>query len=142
MAGTGPAPKFDRVNRSQKPTRGEWSAATGIGWQHGGIPKPPPRLLAASRETWEVWMRSWVASHWEPMDLPGLRHTVGLYDLVQRGETRAASELRQMMDSYGITKKGQQDRRWLPPKAATDERATPIAAEDDLGPYAGLHVIN
>jgi hypothetical protein len=39
-----------------------------------------------------------------------------LYDQVERGEFQRANELRLQMDTYGITPKGQQDRRWKPPK--------------------------
>jgi hypothetical protein len=33
-----------------------------------------------------------------------------------RGDMPRLAELRQLMDSYGITPKGQQDRRWLRPE--------------------------
>ena len=35
-----------------------------------------------------------------------------------RGEFQRAGELRLQMDTYGITPKGQQDRRWKPAKSA------------------------
>ena len=38
------------------------------------------------------------------------------------------TELRQMLDNYGITPKGQQDRRWTAPKAK-DEPAAAAPAE-------------
>ena len=44
------------------------------------------------------------------------------------------------MDEYGITPKGQQDRRWLPPK--TPDAPLPSAGDDDAGPYAGLKLVN
>jgi hypothetical protein len=62
-------------------------------------------------------MAAWFASFWTPADLPGLRQLVRLYDEVERGEFTRASELRLQMDTYGITPKGQQDRRWKPPVA-------------------------
>lgn len=60
-------------------------------------------------------MGAWFAAFWKPEDLPGLRQLIRLYDEVERGEFQRASELRLQMDTYGITPKGQQDRRWRPP---------------------------
>jgi len=103
-------------------------------------------------------MQSWFASHWTPEDLPGLTITIGLWDLCEdyrrnpmtvrvngKGEDVPVQkpspfgELRQMMDNYGITPKGQQDRRWVAPKP--DET---VEAEPEKGapnPYAGLRVV-
>ncbi len=85
------------------------------GWQHGEMPLPPEGLMPASVEAWETWMRAWFAAHWTPADLPGLRHLIRLYDQVERGEFQRSGELRLTMDTFGITPKGQQDRRWAPP---------------------------
>jgi hypothetical protein len=63
-------------------------------------------------------MGAWFAVHWTPSDLPGLYLVIGLYDQVQRGEFQRATELRLHMDNYGITPKGQQDRRWKAPEKA------------------------
>lgn len=72
--------------------------------------------MVASIEAWSVWMGSWFAAHWTPDDLPGLRRVILLYDQIERGEFQRSAELRMLMDNYGITPKGQQDRRWAPPK--------------------------
>lgn len=113
---TGPPPKDPSQRRRRNaPERGDWQAAGAVGWQHGEVPEPPDGLLKASREAWSAWMGSWVGAHWTPLDLPGLRQLVRLYDQVERGEFQRASELRLQMDTYGITPKGQQDRRWAPP---------------------------
>lgn len=122
MAGRGRAPKEQRRNASDKPVRGEWRATPGIGWQHGKIPEPPDGLKAETVKAWSVWFSAWFASHWTPHDLPGLETTILLYDQVRREEYQRATELRLSMDNYGITPKGQQDRRWAAPK---DEEATP-----------------
>ena len=121
MAGHGPSPSANR-RRANEPERGDWQATPGIGWQHGEIPAPAlgrKRLAAAAVEAWDTWMTSWFASHWGPEDLPNLRVIVALYGKVAGGRCTASErgELRQLMDNYGITKKGQQDRRWAPPKA-------------------------
>lgn len=60
-------------------------------------------------------MAAWFASHWTPDDLPGLEVLIVLYDQVRRGEYQRVNELRLQMDTYGITPKGQQDRRWAHP---------------------------
>ncbi len=85
-------------------------------------------------------MGAWWAAHWSPDDLPGLNVVVTLYDQVQRGEYQRATELRLAMDTYGITPKGQQDRRWAPPKAAeTPETAAAGPSEGD--PYGHLRIV-
>lgn len=124
MAGRGPKPKTERVRRAE-PERGEYVEAKAGGWQHGDVPAPPDGLKDASLEAWRVWFSSWFAAHWSPADVPALRHLVGLYDQVERGEFQRHSELRLAMDTYGITPKGQQDRRWKQPEAAGDESGKP-----------------
>lgn len=114
MAGSGPAPKSRRHRRSS-PARGDWKPAPGSGWQ-GDLPAPPSGLLEVSQETWLTWFKAWWAAHWTTDDLPGLRLLIRIYDRVARGDVRRLGELRQLMDSYGITPKGQQDRRWLRPE--------------------------
>lgn len=144
MAGRGRAPKQPTERRNEhEPIRGEWRPTPGLGWQHGSLPKPPTRLTKAATEAWTVWMRAWFAAHWTPDDLPGLRQVVRLYDQVERGEFTRASELRLQMDTYGITPKGQQDRRWAPPKAEdtpVDNKRTdaPTAAD----PYRHLRAVS
>ena len=125
MAGRGPQPKdpAKRVRRAAA-TRGDAVAAQSTGWQHGTIPSPPDGLKDASAEAWSTWFGAWFAAHWEPTDVPGLRQVIRLYDEVERGEFVRATELRLQMDTYGITPKGQQDRRWAKPKEAD---ATPAA---------------
>lgn len=119
MAGRGPAPKPESQRRTRHaPQRGDWQARPDIGWQHGPVPAVPVGLMPATVEAWTTWMRSWVAAHWAPDDLPGLRQIARLYDQVERGEFVRMTELRMMLDTYGITPKGQQDRRWTRPEGA------------------------
>jgi hypothetical protein len=66
--------------------------------------------------TWRTWLTAWYAAHWTPGDAPALRVAVRLYDAVLGGRYAQAGELRIWCDNYGITPKGQQDRRWTPPK--------------------------
>jgi hypothetical protein len=138
MAGRGRAPKPERRNSSDKPTRGEIQHAPAVGWQHGKMPAPPDGLKAESIETWETWLGAWFAAFWTPSDVPGLRSMVLLYDQVLRGEYQRHAELRLMMDTYGVTPKGQQDRRWFPPKA--DKEPTLKATGTDGG-YAHLRSV-
>lgn len=113
-ASNAPKPKGERQRRNV-PERGEWKPTDGVGWQHGDMPEAPDGLLEASRLAWSTWMGAWFAAHWSPEDLPGLRQVIRMYDQVERGEFQRAAELRLQMDTYGITPKGQQDRRWAPP---------------------------
>jgi hypothetical protein len=115
MAGLGPAPQQERYRRGA-PARGEWKPAEQSGWQHGDVPAAPAGIRPGSQATWQIWFGSWWAVHWTLEDLPGLRLLIYLYDRVARGDMRRLGELRQLMDSYGITPKGQQDRRWLRPE--------------------------
>lgn len=142
MAGTGPPPN-DTRRRANEPERGEWRATPGIGWQHGEPPPPPTKLVKASRAAWSIWMGAWFAAHWTPEDLPGLRQVIRLYDQVERGEYVRAGELRLQMDNYGITHKGQQDRRWVPPwmhpKPADGEPPAPDPAPNR---FKHLKVVN
>jgi hypothetical protein len=114
MAGRGPAASEQR-RRVNQPERGEWNATEAVGWQHGDVPDPPDGLRDATVEAWTTWMAAWFAAHWTPSDLPGLRTLIRIYDQVERGEFQRANELRLQMDTYGITPKGQQDRRWTRP---------------------------
>ena len=139
MAGRGPKPKESRRRRNT-PVRGEWTAADG-GWQHDPVPAPDG-LLEPSRTAWETWMKAWFAAHWTPDDLPGLRQVIRLYDQVERGEFQRASELRLSMDTYGITPKGQQDRRWTRPAVEEDTPSQPQRQRAVPDQYAHLKVVN
>jgi len=138
MAGHGFPPKAqaERRNKNDVPVRGEWEAAGGVGWQFGDVPGPPDGLTSAAVEAWETWFAAWFAAHWTPDDLPGLRQLVRLYDQVERNEFQRASELRLQMDTYGITPKGQQDRRWVRPKVEE------LDAEVLEGRWADLSVVD
>ena len=130
-------PKVTRRNPSDVPRRGEWRTAQ-TGWQHGKPPTPPPGLSEASLAAWRTWFAAWFAGHWTPADVPALRQIIRLYDQVQRGQTRYAGELRMWEDTYGVTPKGQQDRRWQPPKPA--EPQAPDAPKS--GRYDHLRVVS
>jgi hypothetical protein len=132
MAGRGKRPNPDQSQRHNPREKliHEWQPTEGSGWQHGEIPKPPPGLLKASRDTWAVWMQAWFAAHWRPEDLPGLQHVIRLYDQVQRGGFQRSAELRLSMDTYGITPKGQQDRRWKPPSSEQVPELAPVVTPE------------
>lgn len=101
-------------------------------------------------------MKSWWAVHWLPEDIPGLHHTIQFFDQCQRafedpfieevntkGETvfvrrpNPGAEARQMLDNYGITPKGQQDRRWARPEAA--EKPAPAVKTTAKGAIVGIY---
>lgn len=130
MGGKGPAPDLYRSRRSS-PARGDWKPLPDAGWQ-GETPPAPEGLLEVSRSTWQTWFKAWWAAHWTTDDLPGLRLVIRLYDRVARGDVRRLGELRQLMDSYGITPKGQQDRRWLRPEPTRQALAGTLADKERL----------
>lgn len=115
MAATNAPKPAGARRRRNTPERGEWQALEGVGWQHGDRPVPPDGLMPASLEAWNTWLSSWIAAHWSPVDVPGLRQLIRVFDQVERGEFQRTTELRLLMDTFGITPKGQQDRRWSPP---------------------------
>jgi hypothetical protein len=102
----------------------------------------PDGLMPASQEAWTVWMAAWFAAQWTPDDLPGLRQLIRLYDQVERGEFQRAAELRLQMDTYGITPKGQQDRRWTRPKPDEVSPSQPQRQRAVPDQYAHLKVVN
>lgn len=142
MAGRGRAPKPPeaRIN-TIAPARGEWQATDGIGWQHGAYPAAPAGLLKVSRDIWDDWMGSWFAAYWKTDDLPALRLMIRLVDRFERGESSAMTNLRQLMDSYGITPKGQQDRRWLPPKSDEQPQDATASSTPTTGRYDHLRLV-
>jgi hypothetical protein len=123
----GPPPKEIRRRRN-RPERGDWVTVTATGWQHGDVPAPPAGLLNASQKAWATWMGAWFAAHWTPGDLPGLWVVIGLYDRIERGEFHRSAEWRMWADTYGITPKGQQDRRWAPPETETLAAVRPLGS--------------
>lgn len=131
-------PKENRRRRN-KPVRGDWQPVAGIGWQHGPTPPPPTGLLKASRDAWATWMSAWFASHWGPENLPELYRTIRLYDRVERGEFTRSAELRMAMDGIGASLKGQQDRRWSPPKP--EDKPAADAAQPGANPYEHLRAV-
>jgi hypothetical protein len=137
MPGPTPKPATQRVNKHVA-SRGEIQTATTAGWQHGKVPAPPDGLMPATLEAWSTWMAAWFASFWTPADVPALRQMIRLYDQVERGEWPRMTELRLMMDTLGVTPKGQQDRRWRPPVEAT---ITPARAARKVSRYSHLEVI-
>lgn len=143
MSGRGRPPKAPNQRRNaHEPQRGEWRVSDSEGWQHGNVPAPPDGLMPAAIEAWNTWLRAWFAAHWTPDDLPALRQLIRLYDQVERGEFQRAAELRLQMDTYGITPKGQQDRRWVRPKPDEVPSSQPQPAPERASPYAHLKVVN
>jgi hypothetical protein len=136
VPGAGPPPKANRRRRNL-PTRGDWQPSAAVGWQHGPIPEPPEGLMPASLELWKAWFTSWVAAHWSPLDVGGLRQLIRVHDEVERGEFQRQTEFRLGMDTFGISPKGQQDRHWLQPKEG-EEAPAPKAT----GRYAHLKVVS
>ena len=143
MAGVGPPPSETR-QRANEPGRGDWQAAPGIGWQHGEIPPCPSRSKAAA-ETWTTWFRSWYASHWTVEDLPNLRLAIKLWALSDTGQAKGAERTAyiRLADDLGITRKGQQDRRWKRPEPDRDQRrgTTGTRASRATSPAAHLSVV-
>jgi hypothetical protein len=114
----GPAPKLYRRRRNT-PAGGEWQHAPAEGWRWGPVPNPPEGLTEASNEAWRQWFSGWVSAFWSPSDVYVLQIVVRLYDRCERGVAKATEwrELTAWLNGYGLTPKGRQQRRWLPPVA-------------------------
>ena len=134
MAGVGPSPSENR-QRANEPARGDWQPAPGVGWQHGEIPPCPARTKAA-KETWTTWFRSWFASYWTEEDLPNLRLAIKLWELGDTGKAKGTerSAYIRLADDLGITRKGQQDRRWKRPLQMVVSQAPSADHADDFDP--------
>jgi hypothetical protein len=133
---------------------GEVAASTSrVGWQHGEVPQAASRLRAESKLVWTEWFDAWFAAYWNVSDLPTLRRLIRLWDLCERaiaepfvkGTTvrRPAphTEVRQLLDSLGITPKGQQERRWLRPSPPPPSQAVEPPSADTTNaesPYSHL----
>lgn len=132
MPGKGPVPKEHRQRpRDEKQrARGTWQAAEAEGWQHGPVPKPPPKLRSEARAAWKAWFGAWYAAHWIPEDVHVLRRMILLFDRAMNNDASAAeqSELRYLLETFGITPKGQQDRRWKRPEQKAPDRPRRKAA--------------
>jgi hypothetical protein len=146
MAGTGPAPAETR-QRSNEPARGDWQPAPGSGWQHGEVP-PCPVRAAIAKQTWATWFSSWFASYWTPEDMPNLRLAIKLWHLSDTGLAKGAERTAyiRLADDLGITRKGQQDRRWKRPEPDRDQRRSstgtaPARASRATSPAAHLSVV-
>lgn len=139
MAGKGPTPKvhMSRKRDERRRLRGDFVRSTSIGWQDGEIPEAPPGVSSVTRAAWRAWMSGWVAPHWTKADLPALHVLAVLYDQVEGGDLRKASELRYWLDTFGLTPKGAQDRRWLPPADVPGPVETRLIALDS-SPYSHL----
>ena len=94
--------------------------------------------MPASVEMWAAWFGAWYAAHWRPEDVGSIRQLIRLYDQVERGEFQRSAELRLGQDTWGITPKGQQDRRWKPPEAPKAEQAATGTDGGARGRYAHL----
>src|SRR6185295_2212858 len=75
----------------------------------------PPGISPAAAQVWHGWFTAWWAGNWTLDDVVTLRFVIRLWDRVNRGDVKRAGELRQWMDSFGLTPKGQVDRRWKRP---------------------------
>lgn len=139
---SGPAPAEHR-QRANEPARGDWKAAPGVGWQHGEIPTCP-RAGAAALETWTTWFQSWFASYWTIEDLPNLRLAIKLWVVCDSGKAKGTERTAyiRLADDLGITRKGQQDRRWKrPDPVASAARTGTTRASRASSPASHLSVV-
>ena len=97
----------------------KWQPAPGEGWTHGDFPACPPDLKAESEEAWRLWFSGWWAAFYVPSDVPQLELAIITYDRALRREIDV-SKVTPLLDKLGLTPKGRQDLRWLPPKGEVE----------------------
>lgn len=109
----GPVPKLVRRRRTA-PRAGEWQAIPDGGWR-GKIPPAPEGLTAETQQAWQEWFSGPVAAMWTEDDLPGLQIGARTFDVAfTRGKSslRLRKEAWAWLNSYGLTPKGYDMRRW------------------------------
>lgn len=87
-------------------------------------------------------MGSWFAAYWTPEDLPNLRLCIKLWALGDAGKAKGTERTAyiRLADDLGITRKGQQDRRWKRPEPERDESEGEPSA-DPRSVFAGLRLV-
>jgi hypothetical protein len=118
MAGRGPAPKAPEDRRRRNaPAAGEWVDLPELAARV--LPNLPQRgkgrgaWSARTRAAWKAWQKDPVTSQYGPADVQLAVDLAWLYeDWVREPTVALAGEIRQRMDTLGLSPKGRQDRRW------------------------------
>lgn len=112
MSGPDPQPNARRRNKSspwtvlpkgrEGPIPSLGSRGKGRGW------------LKPTREAWNLWWRSPMATQWSADDLPSLRIMASAYDEALRSGARdKLAEFRQWADRFGLSPRARLRNRWL-----------------------------
>jgi hypothetical protein len=134
----GPAPADpSRRRRRNTPARGEWVdldllVAPVLGDLPCGDWHPRTRAL------WDAWRADPVTATWTPADCGAAVELAHLVDLVVRGRSKLAPEMRLRMDGLGLTAKGRRDLRLRTPSEPT--RDPSVAPVYDFGAFVAARV--
>lgn len=84
----------------------------------GEIPKLPGARskLKATRDAWEAWWRSPMASQWSDADVAEVALMAACYDDAMRGDLKKAQEFRHWADRFGLSPKARLANRWSLPE--------------------------
>jgi hypothetical protein len=70
-----------------------------------------------------------MATLWAPSDIPALLELAVLREQLMDGKASVAAEVRQRSDSFGLTPKGRQERRWRI-VAEVEQEAVPSSSDE------------
>ena len=109
-----PKPANQRRNRNRK-VAGEWAVLDEV--YSGPIPHLPKLADEWTDDTkrwWEAIWRTPMATQWLVADVGSLAILAFIRQrLLEGGDTRLLSEVRQWSDDFGLSPKGRQMRRWV-----------------------------
>ena len=118
MAGTGrkPKPQSERRNRAA-PQRGDWKD---LAPHENPVPEMPQGDFSERTiRVWRAWWEDPVSAEWGSADVTLVETLAYTYEeWARNGGPALVTQVRQQMDTLGLTPKGRQDRRWKLPDAA------------------------
>jgi hypothetical protein len=82
--------------------------------RQGPVPPLPrqSKMLQVTRDAWEAWWKSPMATQWTDSDVPEVALAAGCFDAAMRGDLDSAKEFRMWADRFGLSPKARLANRW------------------------------